>query len=121
MLSSIPLPLLMFGAVGAALAAVSAVVLAPTHWLIGLHFLLQFRQDTWSVGGVRVDTVDVALFVLVLSLAVRGAPRGTRGSAMPYRFAWLGLVVFLMVAYAVSPNGQRDMTDPLRSAYQLYR
>jgi len=112
--------LLVLGVVGAALAA-GAVLFAPTHYLIGLAFIAQFHQRSIDIAGVRLDSIDVTLFLVAISIAIRGLPRGATRIRMPYLFPWLCLVALLIAAYSVSPNGERDMTDPFRIAYQFYR
>lgn len=95
---------------------------APLHWLLGLFFLSQLWQGTRSVGGMLLDSVDVALALIVVSMAVRGLPRdASMRKAVPHLVVWVGLAALLAAAYAVSPDGRPHMTDPLRIAYQLYR
>jgi hypothetical protein len=104
------------------LSAALVVLGAPSHWLLGLYFLSQLWQGTWSAGGVLLDSADVALALIVLSMAVRGVPRdASPRKTVPHLVVWLGLVALLAAAYAVSPDGRPHMTDPPRIAYQLYR
>jgi O-antigen ligase len=102
---------------------VAAMILAvPTHWLIGLGFIIQIRQDTWSAGGVLFDSIDVSLAFLALAMAVRGLPhRASLKRPIPRLIPWALLMGFLSAAYATSPDGSPYMTDPVRIAYQLYR
>ena len=110
-------------AVLAVLPVVAAFILAvPTHLLIGLGFVLQNRQDTWSAGGVLFDSLDATLAFLALALVVRGLPPGASvRRPIPRIIPWTILMAFLSAAYATSPDGSPYMTDPVRIAYQLYR
>jgi hypothetical protein len=93
-----------------------------TASLIGLGFMLQMRQDIWQVGGVLFDSFDLALGFIAVAIVVRGLPRGSSlKKSIPRLGVWLCLAAFLSAAYAVSPSGQQNMTDPIRIVYQLYR
>jgi O-antigen ligase len=94
----------------------------PIHWAIALTFASQIWQAPSSLGGVLVDSLDVAMAVLLVSIAVRGLPQGPRrGRPVPHLALWVALAALLTAAYAASPVGQASMTDPVRIVYQSYR
>ena len=91
------------------------------YMLLCWDLMLSYYQGFWTLGGTRVDYTDVMIGCMVLALVLRG--RRTEGEPfkLPYFKAWLTLAAFLTVCYLVHPQNQRNLTDPVRILYQLYR
>jgi O-antigen ligase len=96
------------------------VSVVPAHWLLGLYWAAQVSQEKFSVSDVTLDTIDLSFGVVVLAVLMQGLPRSPR-RAIPHLGLWLVLAVLLTLSYAVSPSGQENMTDAVRSTYQVYR
>jgi hypothetical protein len=88
--------------------------------VLGLGLTLQIKQDTWRGAGILFDSFDLTLALVVVALAVRGMPRNWV-KRIPRLGLWLVLAAFLAASYSVSPSGEQNMTDPIRSVYQIYR
>ncbi len=113
----LPFPLL-----GALLAIGLVVVLfCPIYYLLCGDMLLSYYQGFWELGGTRVDYTDLMIGLLAMALFLRGRKDPQAQSKIPYLKGWLLLAIFLSLAYLVAPQNQRNLTDPIRIGYQLYR
>lgn len=93
----------------------------PPQVLVGLSFLfVWFHAGYWDLG-VRLDTTDLALLGLLLSLN-REKQRVDRPRVqLPYRATWILLGLLISIAFVAAPMNQDYLGDPLRIIYQVYR
>lgn len=113
----LPFPLL-----GALLAIGLVVVLfCPIYYLLCGDMLLSYYQGFWELGGTRVDYTDLMIGLLAMALVLRARKDPAAQAKIPYLKGWLLLAIFLSLAYLVAPQNQRNLTDPIRIGYQLYR
>lgn len=113
----LPFPLLgLLLAIGGAVA-----IFGPIYYLLCGDMLLSYFQGFWTLGGTRVDYTDLMIACLAVALVLRGRKDPDAQAKIPYLGAWLTLALFLSAAYLVAPQNQRNLTDPIRIGYQLYR
>lgn len=96
-------------------------IFAPFYLLVCWDLLLSVFQGFWTLGGTRIDYTDVVIGCLGIALVLRGRLNRRSGIKIPYFLPWLLLAIFLSLAYLVAPQNQRNLTDPVRIGYQLYR
>lgn len=113
----LPFPLLgIVGGVGLIIA-----LFGHFYWLICWDLLLSIYQGFWTLGGTRVDYTDVMVGCMGMALVLRARLREGERFHIPYFKWWLLLGLFLSAAYLVAPQNQKNLTDPIRIGYQLYR
>ena len=95
-------------------------IFAPFYLLLCWDLLLSIFQGFWTLGGTRIDYTDVIVGCLGFAIVLRGR-FDRQGTKIPYLVPWLLLGIFLSLAYLVAPQNQRNLTDPVRIGYQLYR
>ncbi len=95
-------------------------IFAPFYLLLCWDLLLSIFQGFWTLGGTRIDYTDVIVGCLGFAIVLRGR-FDRQGTKIPYLVPWLLLGIFLSLAYLVAPQNQRNLTDPIRIGYQLYR
>lgn len=91
------------------------------YWLICWDLLLSTYQGFWTLGGTRVDYTDVMVGCMTMALVLRARRSDGERFRIPYFKWWLILALFLSAAYLVAPQNQKNLTDPVRIGYQLYR
>ncbi len=109
------------------LAIVTVVALglattAPLYSLILFDLTLIQIVDFWVLGGIRFDPSDLilAFIALTMMLRVRFSPIEVVRK-LPYLVPWLALGILMTLSYVYSPINERNLTDPVRIAYQVYR
>lgn len=113
----LPFPLL-----GVLLAIGMLVALfGPIYYLLCGDMLLSYYQGFWTLGGTRVDYTDLMVACLAVAMVLRAQRDPDAQAKIPYLYGWLLLAIFLSLAYLVAPQNQRNLTDPIRIGYQLYR
>jgi len=96
-----------------------AVRAQPLTVLAASPVLAPFSEQ-WSLGGVLVDSSDLVLAALALMLVLRPATFRSRTRVPGFR-TWFALGLLACVAYVAAEPNQKNITDPVRLAYQLYR
>lgn len=114
--------MLSFPLLGALLAIGAAVaIFGPIYYLLCGDMLLSYFQGFWTLGGTRVDYTDLMVGCMAVALVLRARRDPDAQAKIPYMKGWLLLALFLSLAYLVAPQNQRNLTDPVRIIYQLYR
>src|SRR5215469_18632318 len=96
-----------------------AVRAEPLTVLVASPVLAPFSEQ-WELGGVLVDSSDLVLAALAVMLVLRPAAFRPR-KRVPGFGTWFALGLLACVAYVAAEPNQKNITDPVRLAYQLYR
>jgi O-antigen ligase len=103
----------------AVIVAGLAVRAEPLTVLAASPVLAPFSEQ-WELGGVLVDSSDLVLAALAIVLVLRPAAFRPR-IRVPGFGTWFALGLLACAAYVAAEQNQKNITDPVRLAYQLYR
>ncbi len=93
---------------------------APLYVLLIVDIALTtFLPGDWQVGGLKVDSTDMA-YVAIAAALIAGRARLPK-FRIPYLGLWIAFGVLVSLAYLQAPGNQEYLTDPVRAVYQVVR
>ncbi len=104
------------------LVNLTLMALFPIWWLLLLDLVTVTFVGGWSVGPLRIGAGDLMAVSVLWALVLRGRrSEPWRWGKLPLLLPWLVFGVLLCCSYLEAPANQRNLTDPIRVAYQLCR